>query len=208
MEVERPRENILKVIAREFDYEDKEIDDAMRKHSFTSAGDLVDHLWVTNETRLKDPLRKIHKGTRWFFREQRCLCCKKKARDTVFLPCGDFVVCHCCARKVMNCPNCGETITDFIPMTKTENITDKSEPTSVDTNEPTQCSTPVDTRQPLLKETSRLYRERMCPHCKTEERNVVFLPCSHLAACRQCAPRVENCMCGVKIEHSIITFMM
>lgn len=200
MERGRPRENILKVIAREFGYEDKEIDEAMQKHSFTLAGDLVDHLWVLHETRVKDPLRKICKGTSWLLREQKCLSCKKKARDTVFLPCGDFVMCHGCALKVMNCPYCGEEITSSLPMTATEKR-------KIVKKKPAERPSPVDERQTLLKETSRLYRERMCPHCTKEERNVVFLPCSHLAACRQCAPRVENCICGEKVEHSILTYM-
>ena len=186
---------ILKTVAREFGYKDKEIDDAMRKHSFKVAGDLVDHLCITLEKRSKDPLQKIRELTKRISREKRCLRCKKKARDTVFLPCGDFVLCHCCAAKVKKCPYCDENIIDSVRAVLT------------DVREQAEVPSPVDDHQDLLKETSGLYRERMCRYCKNEERDVVFLPCSHLASCRQCASRVENCICGEKIRDAVITFM-
>ena len=185
-------ENILKAVAKEFAFEEKEIDNAMKKHLFKSAGDFVDHLWVQWEKRLKDPLRKICEETKWISREQRCLSCKKKARDTVFLPCGDFILCHCCAMAVTECPYCDEKITDLVQTA----LTDESSSYAVDNVHPH-----------LLKETSHLYRERMCVYCKNEERRVVFLPCSHLAACCQCAPRFEKCICGEKIECSVLTFL-
>ena len=57
----------------------------------------------------------------------------------------------------------------------------------------------------LIKETKTFYKRRLCLKCMTNQRNVVTLPCSHLALCTTCY--YENCtcpicegLCAVKIE--------
>ena len=65
----------------------------------------------------------------------------------------------------------------------------------------------VHERRKLCTETKDLMRWRMCVTCKEEERAIVFLPCSHLALCRQCALKAVCCPCGMEIIDSILTFI-
>lgn len=190
--------SIMTAVAKEFGFEEEEIVSALQRHNFSSSGDLVEYLMISFEKTLTDPLQKIREETSSLLRQEKCSRCKEKKRDTVFQPCGHFVMCHSCSIKVVNCP-CGEKVMDSIQTTMGMKLTD--------VRELAESRVPVADHQQVLKETNRLYRERMCRGCNKEERNVVLLPCSHLALCRQCAPKAKKCKCGEKIEDSIIIYM-
>ncbi|XP_069779383.1 baculoviral IAP repeat-containing protein 7-B-like [Narcine bancroftii] len=53
-----------------------------------------------------------------------------------------------------------------------------------------------------------LKRERTCKVCMDKEVGVVFLPCGHLVACRDCTSKIQNCpICRTLIRGSVRTFM-
>lgn len=43
-----------------------------------------------------------------------CIACQKAHRDSVIVPCGHFVLCHCCASGMSTCPVCGTKILQLI----------------------------------------------------------------------------------------------
>ncbi|XP_074964651.1 baculoviral IAP repeat-containing protein 7 [Phalacrocorax aristotelis] len=54
----------------------------------------------------------------------------------------------------------------------------------------------------------RLQEERMCKVCMDRDVSVVFVPCGHLVACRQCARNLRLCpICRAVIRGSVRTFM-
>ncbi|KFW88514.1 Baculoviral IAP repeat-containing protein 7-B [Phalacrocorax carbo] len=54
----------------------------------------------------------------------------------------------------------------------------------------------------------RLQEEKMCKVCMDRDVSVVFVPCGHLVACRQCARNLRLCpICRAVIRGSVRTFM-
>ncbi|KFW75503.1 Baculoviral IAP repeat-containing protein 7-B [Manacus vitellinus] len=54
----------------------------------------------------------------------------------------------------------------------------------------------------------RLQEERMCKVCLDRDVSVVFVPCGHLVACRDCALNLSLCpICRAVIQGSVRTFM-
>ncbi|XP_051659103.1 baculoviral IAP repeat-containing protein 7 isoform X1 [Manacus candei] len=54
----------------------------------------------------------------------------------------------------------------------------------------------------------RLQEERMCKVCLDRDVSVVFVPCGHLVACRDCALNLRLCpICRAVIQGSVRTFM-
>jgi hypothetical protein len=45
----------------------------------------------------------------------------------------------------------------------------------------------------LLKECERLKNERLCVVCLTNDKNMIFLPCAHIAACFECSVSLNSC---------------
>jgi hypothetical protein len=59
----------------------------------------------------------------------------------------------------------------------------------------------------LLEEYERLKNERMCVICLSKDKNVIFLPCAHFAACLECSMSLNNCpMCRSEIQARIRAF--
>ena len=59
----------------------------------------------------------------------------------------------------------------------------------------------------LKEENERLKHERLCVICLTKDKNVLFLPCAHLAACLECSFNMRNCpMCRSKIQATVRTY--
>ena len=59
----------------------------------------------------------------------------------------------------------------------------------------------------LKEENERLKNERLCVICLTKDKNVLFLPCAHLAACLECSLSLKTCpICRSKIQASVRTF--
>jgi hypothetical protein len=60
--------------------------------------------------------------------------------------------------------------------------------------EATRLLTDIDEEeQELLLENRRLMEARKCKVCMDREVDTVFLPCGHLVACQECAPKLKNC---------------
>ncbi|NXI67436.1 BIR7B protein, partial [Anseranas semipalmata] len=65
-------------------------------------------------------------------------------------------------------------------------------------------SSPLSTEEQLR----RLQEERMCKVCMDRDVSVVFVPCGHLVACRECALNLRLCpICRAVIQGSVRTFM-
>jgi hypothetical protein len=59
----------------------------------------------------------------------------------------------------------------------------------------------------LLEEYERLKNERLCVICLNKDKNVIFLPCAHFAACLECSMSLNNCpMCRSEIQARIRAF--
>jgi hypothetical protein len=59
----------------------------------------------------------------------------------------------------------------------------------------------------LKEENERLKNERLCVVCLDKVKNIIFLPCAHLAACLECSFSLQNCpMCRTKIQATVRTF--
>ena len=59
----------------------------------------------------------------------------------------------------------------------------------------------------LIEENERLKNERLCVICLSKDKNVLFLPCAHLAACLECSLSLQNCpLCRSDIQARIRTF--
>ncbi|NXK71482.1 BIR7B protein, partial [Amazona guildingii] len=53
-----------------------------------------------------------------------------------------------------------------------------------------------------------LQEERMCKVCLDKDASVVFVPCGHLVACRECALNLRSCpICRADIQDRLRTFM-
>ncbi|NXS98669.1 BIR7B protein, partial [Jacana jacana] len=58
------------------------------------------------------------------------------------------------------------------------------------------------------EELQRLQEERLCKLCMDGDVSVVFIPCGHLVACRECAINLSCCpICRALIQGSVRTFM-
>jgi hypothetical protein len=67
-------------------------------------------------------------------------------------------------------------------------------------------TTSAETAQ-LKEENERLKNERLCVVCLDKVKNIIFLPCAHLAACLECSFSLQNCpMCRTKIQATVRTF--
>jgi baculoviral IAP repeat-containing protein 7/8 len=65
----------------------------------------------------------------------------------------------------------------------------------------------VDDKNVLIEENERLKGERLCVVCLNKDKNVLFLPCVHLAACLDCCFNLNNCaICRSKIQAFVRTF--
>lgn len=59
----------------------------------------------------------------------------------------------------------------------------------------------------LKEENERLKSERLCSVCLTKDKNVLFLPCAHLAACLDCSFNMQSCpLCRTKIKATVRTY--
>ena len=64
-----------------------------------------------------------------------------------------------------------------------------------------------DDKSILMEENERLKSERLCVICLSKDKNVLFLPCAHLAACLDCSFNLQNCpICRSKIQATVRTF--
>jgi hypothetical protein len=64
-----------------------------------------------------------------------------------------------------------------------------------------------DDKSILMEENERLKSERLCVICLNKDKNVLFLPCAHLAACLDCSFNLLNCpICRSKIQATVRTY--
>ena len=64
-----------------------------------------------------------------------------------------------------------------------------------------------DDKSILMEENERLKSERLCVICLSKDKNVLFLPCAHLAACLDCSFNLQTCpICRSKIQATVRTF--
>ena len=65
----------------------------------------------------------------------------------------------------------------------------------------------IDDKNVLIEENERLKSERLCVICLNKDKNVLFLPCAHLAACLDCSFNLQNCpICRSKIQATVRTY--
>ncbi|NXF93784.1 BIR7B protein, partial [Eubucco bourcierii] len=65
-----------------------------------------------------------------------------------------------------------------------------------------------ESRRSTEEQLQRLQEERMCKVCMDRDVSVVFVPCGHLVACRDCALNLRLCpICRAVIQESVRTFM-
>lgn len=63
------------------------------------------------------------------------------------------------------------------------------------------------TNNDLVEEIERLKREQICVVCMDRQKNIMFLPCSHLAACVECSASLTKCpVCRVPIQATVRTY--
>lgn len=59
----------------------------------------------------------------------------------------------------------------------------------------------------LKEENERLKSERLCVVCLSKDKNILFLPCAHLAACLDCSFNMQNCpLCRSTIQATVRTY--
>ena len=59
----------------------------------------------------------------------------------------------------------------------------------------------------LRDENERLKNERLCAVCLINDKNMLFLPCAHLASCLDCSFNMQNCpLCRSKIQATVRTY--
>lgn len=59
----------------------------------------------------------------------------------------------------------------------------------------------------LKEENERLKSERLCVVCLSQDKNVLFLPCAHLASCLDCSFNMQSCpLCRSKIQATVRTY--
>ena len=60
----------------------------------------------------------------------------------------------------------------------------------------------------LVEEVEKLKRERSCAVCMDRQKVVMFMPCSHLAACVECSVAMTACpICRKPIQATIRTYI-
>lgn len=60
----------------------------------------------------------------------------------------------------------------------------------------------------LLQENKSLKERKTCTICCDLERNIIFLPCGHLIACRSCADRLGRCpLCRTTVKAVIKVYL-
>ncbi|XP_062497997.1 baculoviral IAP repeat-containing protein 7 [Pezoporus occidentalis] len=65
-----------------------------------------------------------------------------------------------------------------------------------------------ESRPSMEEQLQRLREERMCKVCLDKDVSVVFVPCGHLVACRECAFNLRLCpICRAVIQDRVRTFM-
>ena len=180
-ENENENENILMTVAKEFGFEEEEISIVLRQHYFDMSGDLVEYLMDMFEDTLQGQVLDDEKMNEILESDTERSEINKSLE-------GDS------ERSEMN-----------------ESLKDDDEEQSgmslKNIKEMDEALNRVHERRKLRTETKDLLSERMCVTCKQEERAIVFLPCSHLALCRQCALKAVCCPCGMEIIDSILTFI-
>ncbi|XP_054448227.1 baculoviral IAP repeat-containing protein 3 [Pteronotus mesoamericanus] len=61
---------------------------------------------------------------------------------------------------------------------------------------------------PVEEQLRRLQEERTCKVCMDKEVSIVFIPCGHLAVCKDCAPSLRKCpICRGTIKGTVRTFL-
>ncbi|KAM9321017.1 baculoviral IAP repeat-containing protein 2 [Gastrophryne carolinensis] len=61
---------------------------------------------------------------------------------------------------------------------------------------------------PMEEQLRRLQEERTCKICMDQEVSIVFIPCGHLAVCKDCAPSLRKCpICRGIIKGTVRTFL-
>lgn len=59
----------------------------------------------------------------------------------------------------------------------------------------------------LVNEVEKLYKERDCVICLDRRKNIIFLPCAHLASCVECSMSMQCCpICRIKVQATIKTY--
>jgi len=59
----------------------------------------------------------------------------------------------------------------------------------------------------VMQDWERLKQERACVICLDRAKNIIFLPCAHLAACVECSVSLASCpICRAPVEATIRTF--
>ena len=72
----------------------------------------------------------------------------------------------------------------------------------------TESSSSSSSDEALIRENQRMKDQRQCKVCFDAEVGVVFLPCAHLAVCRNCAPGLTKCVvCMSNINETIRVYM-
>jgi hypothetical protein len=91
---------------------------------------------------------------------------------------------------------------------KTATIKEKSDDEKMDESSLTKQKNEDTIEAAQLKEENeRLKNERLCVVCLDKVKNIIFLPCAHLAACLECSFSLQNCpMCRTKIQATVRTF--
>lgn len=61
--------------------------------------------------------------------------------------------------------------------------------------------------QKLIEENERLKNERLCVVCLIKDKNILYLPCAHLATCLDCSYPLQTCpMCRSAVQATVRTF--
>lgn len=61
--------------------------------------------------------------------------------------------------------------------------------------------------QKLIEENERLKNERLCVVCLIKDKNILYLPCAHLATCLDCSYSLQTCpMCRSAVQATVRTF--
>jgi hypothetical protein len=72
---------------------------------------------------------------------------------------------------------------------------------------PTAQINPVMNSTELVEENERLKNEKLCVICLNANKNILLLPCAHLAACFDCSFALKDCpMCRTKIQATVHAF--
>ena len=59
----------------------------------------------------------------------------------------------------------------------------------------------------FIQDWERLKQERACVVCLDRVKNIIFLPCAHLAACVECSVSMQKCpVCRAPVEATVRTF--